>query len=188
MKRTIFCLLHAALICLVVPSTVFGASLAGVTLPDEADVGGKSLVLNGLGLREATFFKVDVYVAGLYLEQKSNNAREIVASQGTKLLDMKFVRDVDKEKLTEAWIEGFQKNSVKYGRLKDRVAQLNSMMSDVEDGSTMRFIFNTETVEVFIAGEKKGSIEGRDFVEGMLSVWLGKHPPNEELKEGLLGK
>ena len=41
------------------------ASLAGVTLPDTAQVAGTTLVLNGLGLRKK--FVVKVYVAGLYL-------------------------------------------------------------------------------------------------------------------------
>lgn len=188
MKRLTAFLLVFLSAALATPSPATAASLAGVTLPDSTTIGEKTLVLNGLGLREATFFKVDVYVAGLYLEQKSTDAGAIVASEGVKLLDMKFVRDVDKDKLTEAWIEGFQKNSIGYGRLKDRVAKLNTFMSDVSENETMRFVFNKDSVEVFIRDENKGSIEGRDFVEGMLAVWLGKHPPNEELKQGLLGK
>ena len=36
------------------------ASLAGVTVPDSATVGGSTLVLNGMGLREKYF--IDIYV------------------------------------------------------------------------------------------------------------------------------
>jgi hypothetical protein len=43
-----------------------------VTLPDTEQVGATKLVLNGMGLR--TEFMVKVYVAGLYLEQKSLGA------------------------------------------------------------------------------------------------------------------
>ena len=50
------------------------AELAGVVMPEQVTVDGKTLVLNGLGLREATFLRVDVYVAGLYLEEKSQDA------------------------------------------------------------------------------------------------------------------
>ena len=42
------------------------AELAGVTMPDTDTVEGKTLKLNGLGLRKKMVFKV--YVAGLYLE------------------------------------------------------------------------------------------------------------------------
>ena len=51
------------------------ASLAGVTLPDSQQVAGKNLVLNGLGLRSKMMVKV--YVAGLYLEQKSSDPNAI---------------------------------------------------------------------------------------------------------------
>ncbi len=60
--------------------------LAGVTLPDQVTVESRTLVLNGMGLREATFLKVDVYVAGLYLERKSSAADEIVSSDQAKRL------------------------------------------------------------------------------------------------------
>jgi hypothetical protein len=34
-------------------------------------VAGKTLTLNGMGLREATILNIDVYVAGLYVEHPS---------------------------------------------------------------------------------------------------------------------
>ena len=40
---------------------------AGVTLPDQATVEGRTLILNGMGLRRATWLRVKVYVAGLDL-------------------------------------------------------------------------------------------------------------------------
>ncbi len=55
---------------ILIASTAFAAELAGVRMSDQVTVDGRTLSLNGLGLREATAFKVDVYVAGLYLEQK----------------------------------------------------------------------------------------------------------------------
>jgi hypothetical protein len=59
-----------AVLALVIASTfdLLAGTLADVTLPDTVQVGGRTLVLNGLGLRKK--FVVKVYVAGLYLEQK----------------------------------------------------------------------------------------------------------------------
>ena len=51
---------------------VHAATLAGVTLSDNAQVAGKTLVLNGLGVRKK--FVVKVYVVGLYLEQKDRKS------------------------------------------------------------------------------------------------------------------
>ena len=49
-------------------ATATAATKAGVTMPDSVTVETKTLSLNGLGLREATIFDVDGYVAGLYVE------------------------------------------------------------------------------------------------------------------------
>ena len=51
--------------------TAFGTAVADgkeckdVNFPDQAQVEGSKLTLNGLGLRQATAFKVNVYVAAL---------------------------------------------------------------------------------------------------------------------------
>jgi hypothetical protein len=41
---------------------------------------------------------------------------------------------------------------------------------------------------VALNGAEKGTIAGDDFGTALLKVWLGDHPPSEELKAGLLGK
>jgi hypothetical protein len=37
-------------------------------------------------------------------------------------------------------------------------------------------------------GEKKDTFMGAPFSRALLSVWLGDHPPSEELKAGMLGR
>ena len=39
------------------------AEFAGVTIPDTKKVHGKDLVLNGIGMRRATFLNVKVYMS-----------------------------------------------------------------------------------------------------------------------------
>ena len=92
----------------IVAGLASGASagmLQGVTLPDTATVAGKRLVLNGMGMRQATFLKVDVYVAGLYLEQPSSDPGLILQSKQTKQIVLKFVRDVGRGDIVKAWNE-----------------------------------------------------------------------------------
>src|SRR5215831_21213153 len=74
-------------------------SLAGVTLPDTAQAGGKTLVLNGLGVR--TKYMVKVYVAGLYLEQKSSDANSIIKANAPRQIVMKFVHSASKSQMTD---------------------------------------------------------------------------------------
>ena len=70
------------------------ATLAGVTLPDTVQVGSTMLVLNGMGIR--TKYMVKVYVAGLYLEQKSSDPGAIIKADAPKRIVMQFVHGASK--------------------------------------------------------------------------------------------
>ncbi len=163
---------------------------AGVKMPDTIEVAGKKLQLNGMGLREATWLDIDVYVAGLYVETVSSDAAELISSKQVKRLTLKFVRDVDKGDITDAWKNGFKNNAtVKVDTLKADIDSLNSWMSGFDDGDTLTFTYVPDTgVTVDVKGKNKGTIKGEDFAKSLFSIWLGPKPPNGGLKKGLLGK
>ena len=163
--------------------------LAGVSLPDQVQVGSRTLALNGMGLREATFLKVDVYVAGLYLETKSSDADGILRSEQAKRLVMKFVRAVGRKDVVKAWDESFRESAgAALSALKDRVATFDSYMSDVPSGAVMSFTYLPGSgITVEVQGVTKGVIAGADFSRALFSIWLGLSPPNPGLKDGLLG-
>ena len=167
---------------------LMAAKLAGVTMPDTMSVAGKSLVLNGVGLREATVLKVDVYVAGLYLEHKSFDPAEVVASNEVKLLVLRFVRDVDRGDIVKAWNEGFKNNAtVPLARIQPGIDQLNAWMPKLRDGDTLAFAFIPDKgVEVSVNNAPKGTIPGGDFARSLLAIWLGPKPPTGDLKRGLM--
>ncbi len=174
-------------VCLALPAAA--SKLAGVTLADQVSVGDKTLMLNGLGLREATVLMVDVYVAGLYVEAKSSDVNAILAPDQTKQLVMRFVRSVGKEKLADAWTEGFDKNAGdKKEALASDLAKLNAAMVDVkkEDRITLTYLPDTG-VTVSVKGKDDVVIPGADFQRVLFSIWLGPSPPNVSLREGLLG-
>lgn len=160
----------------------------GVYMPDSLTIEGKALKLNGMGIREATVFNVDVYVAGLYVENPSKSAKELLASTEVKRLHLKFVRDVEKDDMTGAFDEGFEKQKVK-GKFASELKQLNGWMADVDDGDHMVFTFVPgKGVAVKVKGSDKGTIANDDFGKALLAVWLGRNPPNSGLKKGLLGR
>ncbi len=162
---------------------------AGVTMPDVVQVGDKQLVLNGMGLREATWLDIDVYVAGLYLEHPSSNAGKIVASGETKQLVLRFVRDVDRDKIVDAWNEGFAGNAtVPLAQIRAPIARLNGWMPAFRKGDTLTFTYVPgQGVSVQVNGAQKGVIAGDDFARSLFSIWLGPKPPRQDLKRGLLG-
>lgn len=172
------------------PDRAGAGELNGVTLPDRIQVDSTTLVLNGMGLRQATFLKVNVYVAGLYLETKTSDAEAILRSSGPKRLVMQFVRTVGRKDLVKAWEEGFEKSAgASHEALKERIATLNSYMSDMPKGSVMSFTYlPAKGVMVEVQGATRGTIAGADFAEAFYRIWLGADPPNPGLKEGLLGR
>ena len=118
-------------------SSVQAATLAEVDLPDQATVGSKTVVLNGLGLRTATMFKVKVYVIGLYLESKSNDAEAIIASSGNKRIAMHFVHKVTAKELRGGWTEGFEDNTKDTAGIKNEIDKVNASMRDVKEGDSI---------------------------------------------------
>jgi hypothetical protein len=158
-------------------------------IPKTCTVDGKSLVLNGTGMRQATVFKVDVYKGALWLPQKERSAKKILSADAPWRIELHFVRDVEKEKLAGAWTEGFAKNAASYiPEDGPGLTRLNKMMGDMKSGQVLRLTYAPgKGTEVVVAGKKKGVIAGKLFARGLLSVWLGPAPPNAGLKKGLLG-
>lgn len=180
--------LVAFVLALALPA--FAGELEGVTHPDEVEVNGKKLVLNGLGLREATL-GVDVYVAALYITAKTNEAGKILWADEEKQLCLKFVRDVDKADITNAWKEGFERNAAEetVKKLQPRIDQLNGWMADIKEKDSLTFTYIPgKGLEVKVKEEVKGTIEDFEFAREFFAIWLGAKPPNEGLKKGLLGK
>ena len=167
---------------------VAAAEISGVKLPDQVTVAGKNLKLNGAGLRQATILKVNVYAAGLYLENAGKDGEAIANSDQTKSIQMIFMRDVTGKQMAEAFQEGFDKNCVAgCAELKPHISKLQGLMKDLKKGDTMALHFTSSGVDVVIRGQKVGSIGDKTFSQQLIRVWIGKNPPNAGLKDGLLG-
>jgi hypothetical protein len=183
------------LLTLVGAITAFGVGVAhgkecvGVSFPEQAQVEGSALTLNGLGLRQATILKVNVYVAALYVAQTSADANAILASNTRKELILQFLRDVGGADLSKGWQEGFDSNAkAQLPALKERIEKLKGWMAEMKTGQRLTFVAKPGAgIEVNVNGTIKGTIEGDDFAKAFLSIWLGAHPPNPGLKAGLLG-
>ena len=162
---------------------------AGVTLPDTITVAGKPLALNGMGLREATWLKIDVYVAGLYVEQVTSSPDRILAKDATKLLILRFVRDVGRGDITKAWNDGFKNNStVPLASIQPMIDQFNNWMPSFKSGDSLLLTYVPgKGVTVHLNNVQKGVINNDNFVRSLFSIWLGPKPPSSALKKGLLG-
>ena len=166
-----------------------GKDCKSVNFPDQTQIDGSNLMLNGLGLRQATALKVNVYVAALYVAKTSSDANSLLGSNTPTKLILQFVRNVGADDLRKGWSEGFEKNSKdQLPALKERIATLNSWMGDVKTGERLTFVRKPGAgLQVDVNGTVKGTIKGDDFAKAFLSIWLGGEPPNPEIKAGMLG-
>ena len=165
------------------------AELAGVTFAERERVAGRELRLTGLGLREVSILKVDLYVAALYLEERESDALAILDSGRAFRVALHFVQEIDAATLAKAWRTGFERNGADVERLAGEIERLADSMRDLASGEAMLFSYDPgRGVEVAIAGDVVATIAGAEFARALLSVWLGARPPNSELKEGLLGR
>jgi hypothetical protein len=165
---------------------VRAGSLAGVSMPDTVQVGGTTLVLNGMGLR--TKFMVKVYVAGLYLDQKSSDASAILQADAPKRIVMHFLHGASKSQITNAFDDSFNDNAPDARKVvKDEINQFLGVLEPLKEGDEMVFtyILGMGTI-CTINGKEKLTIAGKAFGPVLFSVWLGPKPPNAVLKKGIL--
>jgi len=167
--------------------SLLAASLAGVTLPDTTEVGGRTLVLNGMGLRSRLMIKV--YVAGLYLEKKSSDADAIVKADAPKRMVLHFLRSVSRDQMVDAYTEAFDNNAPgSRTSLKSEIAQLMAAFEPVAANDQMMFTYQPGVgTTLAVKGKDKVTIPGLPFARAMFSAWLGPKPPSADLKKGLLG-
>ena len=167
------------------------AELSGVFVEDEfKTISGETLVLNGIGLREK--FWVDVYVGSLYLPQKSDDVAEILSRPGAWRVQLDFIyKEVDQDKLLEAWREGFEKN-----QNAELLQQLESRIEQFYGYFERNVVAKEQYAFDYIPGQgvlvtrndkELGLIEGDDFKNALLEIWLGNSPADKALKKGMLG-
>src|ERR1700757_5115032 len=136
MRKTVLLL---AMVLSVAPNLRAG-TLAGVTLPETVQAGGTTFLLNGLGLRTKFAFKV--YVAGLYLAQKSSDPATILKPELAKRIVMHFLRGVSKTQLTDGFTESFENNTPEAAKtLKPDIDRLFSALDAVKDGEEVTFTY-----------------------------------------------
>ena len=158
----------------------------GVVAPPTIQVEGRTLNLMGMGLRKKLWFKV--YLASLYLEHPSADAEQVIVSDQIKRVQMNMLRDLDRGKIVEAVQEGFQRNSgPRMPQLKERLDRFLGAIPDLRGGQTIVITYFPDRGTVLKAGGGEEVVmQGKDFADALFSVWLGKQPVDDELKEEML--
>ena len=168
------------------------AELEGVKLDASAQVGGVALQLNGAGLRTRAIFKV--YVAALYVPQKTADAIALLAQKGARRVAITMLRTVDAETFAGALNDGLRTNhtEAQFAAMKGQVEALNAtlkVVGEAKKGDVIHIEFVPDSgTRVTVNGQARGNtIAGEDFFTAILRIWLGEKPVDNGLKKGMLG-
>ena len=166
-------------------------TIADIHVPESITQKGqdRELLLNGAGIRKKFLF--DIYLAALYLPERTQDATAVETMPGANRLVMWFLYpEVNRKKMDRAWRDGFSANNpaATVAALTDHLEAFKALFGDLHEGDEVWIDYLPGSgTSVSINGELRGVVPGRDFNRALLRVWLGPEPVTDDLKQGLLG-
>jgi hypothetical protein len=186
--RAMIRILILAVAGLVPVSLASGAELHGISLPDLRVIDGMQMRLNGIGLRTYSVLSIPIYVAGLYLEQPSRDGNRILHSQERKLLEMRFLHDVDAKDAQDAWRDGLEHNCAAPCYLDPHAVQrFLAAVPSMRKGDESTMLFTAAGMTATVNGRPIGELADPNFASTLLATFIGAVPPTPQLKRQLLG-
>jgi hypothetical protein len=181
------------LLLLLFSTVAQAAELDGVTLEDRVRVDGQEIQLNGIALRTRyAIFKV--YVAGLYLSQKTTSGQTAIDAQGAKRMVLVMLRDVSGEQFIESFDVALRANNseAQLAEVKeqkdDLFARIRAIGEAKKDSSIVLDYAPSGGTTLAIDGAVKGKpMPGEPFYRAILRSWVGENPAQEDMKKALLG-
>jgi len=190
---TVLRVLLLALVCSASCPPVLAESDADVlALATVAQVGGKSLRLNGAGISFRLVFKV--YAMGLYLPDTRGTVPEILALPGPRRLSIAMLRDVSGEEFDEKVMRYVSADGgvLQPGVTAHMLELANAISSQPQglrkgDRLTLDWVPGTGTVIELNKKPLTEPIPEMAFYNALLNIWLGEKPADPALKARLLG-
>jgi hypothetical protein len=164
--------------------------ILGVTFPGEKVIEGKTLKLNGVAYRKALVV-VKVFVQGLYLENPTKDADEVINSEQVKyLLTHYLTNKATVKKLQEGVVEAMAKCNppeVVAANQADLDRYVSWMDKDMAPGLTAESTYVPGKGLMYTyQGVKKGTIAGSEFMKMYYRTSVGEKA-QKRVREGLLG-
>lgn len=188
-------------VCLLATVAAFAApqaqaadrEIAGVKVAQSLKLSGKSLELNGVGLRYRGPFKV--YAAALYTARKVDSTEDFHAETGAKRMEITMLREVDSTEMGRMFINGILKNTSAgaQGKLLPDVARMGEIFAAhkrLMPGEQLVIDWlPAQGMQITVRGKVQGEIfKSPEFFGALMNIWLGKSPADWQLKDALLGK
>lgn len=148
-----------------------------------AAIGETSGTLRGAGLLE--YMVWDVYAAALYT---ANDSAPL--PKRPQRLVLHYLREIDGDDIRLSTREALKKNTtIDAEALRERIDRVCALYPDVKAGDRYEIVFvpGAGTTLIF-NGAVQATIEGDDFAEAFLGIWLSdRFCLDEELQQKLVG-
>jgi hypothetical protein len=179
------------MITLLVAAPVHAAKLEGQRFDDTLQLSDRTLRLNGLGLRGVAWIKA--FVVGLYLPAQSTDTQQILTMPGPKRLQLRMLMEAPSKELSKAFRRGVSKNETSKAQaaLTGRVDVFNravDTIGTVKKGDSLDLDYLPgQGTQLRWNGKVLGPIiQGEDFYQSLLKIFIGEKPVDPRLKESLL--
>jgi chalcone isomerase-like protein len=156
------------------------------------------LSLLGVGVRTRSIFRVKVYAIGLYVADAALAGplavhkgkldtpelyRDLVWGDFEKQINMKFVRDVTRAEVQEAFREALPRVN------RARLDEFGSHFVDTRQGQEYVLRWAPGGVlETSFNGQPNTPIPDKDFTAAVFGIWLGERPIQADIKRDLVSR
>ena len=180
--------LTGVLMTLMLAAPAVALEVGGVQVEPAVTVNNHTLKLNGSGVRKKFFVKV--YVGSLYAERRLATPGEAMKDSGSKLIRMNFLHSrVEKEKIVDAFREGFVNNSPDMAGSTEVKKFLSLFTADFHRGDLVDLALGADgTVSARHNNRPLGTITSARLAKAVLAIYLGEKPADDGLKTAMLGK
>jgi hypothetical protein len=178
-----------ALLCLTAPG--YAAEPTSRHFDPVARVVDAPLKLNGHGVR--SLYSLKAYAVGLYLGAPADSLDSAMSAPGAKRIEIVSMIDLPAPQFNKPLIRGIKKNlppaefEAMQPRIKDFSAQVLAI-GEVKSGSRLALDWIPgHGTRIVVDGQPSTRlIEGEDFFRGLLAIWIGPVPTQDDLKVQLL--
>ena len=187
--KTIYTIV-AGLMLALITSQASAAAAAGAQMPAQIQYGGKTMVLNGMGVRKRAWV-VKLYLAGLYLTSKSKDAAAIIKADEPMSIRLAITSSfITPAKMKQATMQGFQVGTG--GKTAPIKAEIDKMLATFDKGVGPGDVYELTNmpgsgVHIIRNGKRVETIRSAAFKQALFGIWLSNTPVQANLRAQLLG-
>ena len=163
-------------------------TVEGFDFPETTTAGGAGAALVGTGVRVK--WMVNVYAMGVYQKTPTKSAGHLVNADEPKVLWLHMLRGISGDKMRDAIDDGLESNTSEATRgalAADIDALKKAFPNEIGKGLDIKFEYAPgRGVTLKIGASEKLTVNKKEFMVAMWSIWFGRSPADKDLKGSVL--